>query len=211
MAFDDQSVYNKHQVDCDCENNDCSCKSEECGCCPPGLVAYQDCNGNISCLTPNDAAEIETESHIPVEGYIKLYHPTTGEYLGDVTPTEALNFISAIDDNVDAPTEGNEYNVITQDSIALSTPAEGELDSANVPFSVDRLTCDENIAVTLSTPPAGVTFLGGATALNIPSGTSEIIDGIQITDAVAPGNYNVTVVYDGCGNAKAKTLILNVT
>jgi len=210
MPFDDQSTYIKHQSDCDCEDN-CSCQSEDCGCCSPVLVAHKYCDGDISCVTPNDSAQLDVHSHIPAVGYVKLFNPTNGEYLGDVTPTEALTFIAALDDNVDPPSQGDEYNITTTDSVALSAPADTETDSANVAFSVDRISCDQNIAVSLAGAPSGVTFLGGAVSINIPAATSYITDGIRITDEIDPGNYNITVLYDGCTNQKTKTLILNVT
>ena len=140
-TFDSQDVYNKHQGGCDC-NGDCSCKNDDCGCCPPGLVAVKDCNGDISCLTPNDATCLEVGKHIPAEGYVKLYNPVTGQYLGDVTPSEALNYIAAIDPDVQAPGVGNDFNIRTVGSASLNDPNDGETASTQVDFIVDRISCD---------------------------------------------------------------------
>jgi len=98
--FDEQSVYNKHQNNCngDCGDN-CSC-NDDCGCCPPGLVSVTDCNGkHVACLTPNDAACYRVNSHIPPTGYVKVYFPLTGDdrvYYGDMTPQQAIDFIDKI-------------------------------------------------------------------------------------------------------------------
>jgi len=210
--FDQQSVYNKHQPSCDCEDkSSCSCSVSECGCCPPGLVSVKNSSGDISCLTPNDAACLEIESTIPPAGYMKLYYPGTRDFIGIVTTQEALDFIAAIDPDVDAPSEGDDYNITTQDSVALVAPPDTETRTGAVTYSLDRISCDESATVTLSSPPSGVSFLGGATSLLIPSGASELTDGIEITDEIDAGVYNITVLYDACGNAKTKTLILNVS
>jgi len=205
--FDNQDIYNKHQSSC--EEGDCGCNSkDDCGCCPPGLVAVKDCDGNISCLTPNDAACFKVNSHIPVEGYVKLYDPISGEYLGDVTSQEALNYISAIDPNVNPPATAGVFNPITIDSIDIALP--GPANTA-VEFAVDRISCEEAIAITLLNPPAGFSFLGGGTSINIAAGSSEIDNAIEIDGAVLAGAYNVTVQYTGCGNSYTKVITVNVS
>lgn len=213
MAFDNQSVYSKHQKDCGCSTeSDCSCSSSDnCGCCPPGLVAvYDSCGVHSGCLTPNDAACYEVAKNIPVEGYVKLYNPITGVFLGVVTPSEALAMLSALDSSIVPPTAGSGFNPSTVMSAEMSAAPIGETNSAQVEFAVDRITCADPITASISTPPAGFSFIGGASTIVIPSGASSLIDGIEVTDAVVAGSYNLMIQYSGCSISKTKVIQINV-
>jgi len=206
-AFDNQDVYNKHQPACECDG-ECSCGTkDDCGCCPPGLVAVKDCNGNISCLTPNDAACLKTGEHIPVEGFVKLYHPITGAFLGDVTPADALNYIATIDPGVSLPANAGVFNPTTISTIAVALPG---IASTVVNFEVDRISCEDPVVLTLVTPPAGFSFLGATASITILAGASVLTDAIEIDGTVVAGAYNLTVQYTGCGNSYTKLITVNV-
>jgi hypothetical protein len=209
-TFDNQDIYNKHQSACECDG-DCSCQKDDCGCCPPGLVAVRDCNGDISCLTPNDAVCHEVGKHIPAEGYVKLYHPVTGQYLGDVTPQDALTYIATIDPDVQAPVAGNDFNITTGSSTNVNAPAPATVEVGAVDFRVDRIDCDQPIVISLVGAPAGFSFIGAAASINIPEGESVLSNGIEITDVVGAGAYNLTVMYSGCSISKTKILTVNVS
>jgi len=208
-TFDEQDVYNKHQTSCDCEDpTTCGC-NDDCGCCPPGLVAVT-VNGQVSCLTPNDAACFTSENHIPAQGYQKVYNPTTGQYIGDMTIEDALAYYTAFGTVTPTVTPGL-YNPVTIDAVSVASVPPVGTNQVHVDFQVDRISCLE--AVTLSFgagAPAGMSFFGSAVTATIAA-TESILngDGIEITDAVAPGTYPVEIVYASCENSK--TRIINVT
>lgn len=215
MPFDAQSTYNKFQGGCDCEG-DCSCdKSSECGCCPVGTVGIIDeCTGKtVACLSPNDASLYKIEKHIPAPGYVKLFHPTTGQYLGDVTPSQQLAFLSSIDDTITPPVSAGVFNPhLSSNAITMSAPADDATDTEALAFSVDRVSCTQGIVIQFSgSVPAGVSFLGGATSLLIPEGESVIVDGIEIDDQVDAGTINLTIAFSGCANTYTQSLTITVS
>lgn len=214
MPFDAQSSYAKFQSGCSCEG-DCKCgKSQDCGCCPIGTVAVTDeCGKHIGCLSPNDAQLLKISQHIPTEGYVKLFHPTTGIYLGDVTPTYAIEFMAAIDNTITPPEVPGQFNAsLSSNSINMTAPEDELTDTEAVVFSVDRISCSDPIIVQFSgSVPAGVTFLGGALSLVIPEGSSYVLDGIEIDDQVDAGSFDLVIVFAGCGNTQTQTLTVTVS
>lgn len=72
----------------------------ECGCGVPGLVTVRNCDGDVvGLLTPNDA-EIYQNRTLEVEiGYVKVFNPFTGEYLGIMLPADAMEYITYLLDN----------------------------------------------------------------------------------------------------------------
>ena len=215
MPFDAQSSYAKFQTSgCSCKG-ECKCgKSQDCGCCPVGTVAVtDDCGKHVGCLSPNDAQLLKISQHIPIEGYVKLFHPTTGIYLGDVTPTYAIEFMAAIDSSITPPEVPGQFNAsLSSNSIAMTAPGAELTDSEAVVFSVDRLTCSDAIVVQFSgTVPSGVSFLGGALSLAISPDESYVLDGILIDDQVNAGSFDLTIVFSGCGNTQTQTLTVTVS
>lgn len=214
-TFDEQSEYNKHQAGCDCEDkSSCGCNND-CGCCPPGLVAVTDDNGNhVACLTPNDAACYEIESEIPPQGYVRVYSTgdNTGTFIGIMTLEDALAYYQGFG-LIDAPVLSGQFNPTTVDRTAntLAVPGQGLFTIEPVDFIVDRITCTEDITLTFSgAKPAGLTFIGGASSIVIPSGQSIHTDGIQIDDTVGAGTYAVDIVYAGCSNNNTRTITVTV-
>jgi len=60
-----------------------------------GTVAVYDCNGShVGCVTPNDAEKFKNSQIVPPEGYVKVFHPTTGDYLGNMTPAQAIELLN---------------------------------------------------------------------------------------------------------------------
>jgi len=211
--YDEQSVYNKHQGGCDCEDSSsCGCDTSDCGCCPPGLVGVTDCKGNnIACLTPNDAAEYTTRNHIPEAGLIKVFDPTTGLYLGDMSPTDAIAYLTVVDPSITSPVPLGEFSPATTESVTLAMVTPTGTNTVALDFVVDRLTCEELVAVAISgAPPTGMSFLASSLTAEIPSGVSSLTNGILITDAVNIGVYLLNIAYTSCGSTKVKTLTVNV-
>lgn len=92
--YDQQSQYNKHQSGC--EDGNCP-ENEDCGCCPPGLVAVNDsCGNHLGCLTPNDAEHYADSLKTCAEGYVKAYHPITGEFLGCIPTADYISLLTAL-------------------------------------------------------------------------------------------------------------------
>lgn len=213
-TFDNQSTYAKFNGGCDCKG-ECSCgKSENCGCCPIGTVAVtDDCGKHVGCLSPNDASEYEIRKHVPATGYVKLFHPTTGAYLGDVTPADALAFMASIDDTITPPEMPGAFNPsLSSYEIAMSAPADDATDTEPLAFAVDRVSCTQGIIIQFSgTVPAGVSFLGGAMSLLIPEGQSVIMDGIEIDDQVNAGTINLVIAFSGCAGTITKELTITVS
>jgi len=211
-TFDNQSEYNKHQSDC--EGKDCgfSTGNGDCGCCPPGLISVtDDCGKNIGCLTPNDAACYEITKHIPPTGYIKAFDPNTGTYLGDLTTQEYLEYLGALDPDVVVPNPEGLFNPTTVDSVNIALAGQGGTSTVNFDYSVDRFNCAEAVLVSLVAPPAGVTFLSGGLSFVMGAEQSSVLEGIQITDAVLAGTYELNVVYSACASNITKTLTIIVS
>lgn len=211
-TFDLQSTYNKFQG-CECEG-DCTCgKKEQCGCCPPGLVALlDDCGKHIACVTPNDAAVYKLTKHIPPTGYIKTFNPTTGDYLGDLTPQQAIEIMAAINPAIQPIPPAGEFNPsFSSNSITLPAAAEEGTSQVSLGFAVDRVSCTGGIVVQMSSPPTGFSFLEGETSLLIGEGSSVIFDGIMISDDVAPGVYELLIAFSGCANTISIVLTVTVS
>lgn len=68
---------------------------DDCGCGIIGLVAVKDCSGSITgYLTPNDA-EVYKNSTLEVPpGFVKVFNPTTGEFVGILTVPEAMEYLT---------------------------------------------------------------------------------------------------------------------
>lgn len=67
----------------------------DCGCAVRGLIAIRDCHGDISgYLTPNDAELYQTGIIEPEIGYVKVYNPNDGKFVGVMTITDAENYLT---------------------------------------------------------------------------------------------------------------------
>jgi hypothetical protein len=66
-----------------------------CGCSVIGLITLYDCHGNvIGLVTPNDAEAYKNGTvEVPV-GFVKCFHPVTGEYLGILTIEQSEEYIN---------------------------------------------------------------------------------------------------------------------
>lgn len=85
--YTEQSEYEKHL------DSDTSCV-----CCPVGTVMATSPCGTVSlgCVTPEDYEQIKKAQIESVEGLIKLLHPITGEFMGNVSPADAITMLAAI-------------------------------------------------------------------------------------------------------------------
>ena len=84
--YDPQSVY---------EAFDGVTIPEACGCGQIGLVTVKNCKGDVlGYLTPNDAEVYHNGTvEVPV-GYVKVFHPVSGIYLGILTIADAEAYIT---------------------------------------------------------------------------------------------------------------------
>jgi hypothetical protein len=69
--------------------------SDDCGCAEIGLVTLKNCDGDvIGLLTPNDAETYKNGILEIAPGLVKVFHPTTGAYLGALTIEEAQTYLT---------------------------------------------------------------------------------------------------------------------
>lgn len=215
-TFDNQDVYNKHQVECGCEDkSNCGCESNDCGCCPPGLVGSYDDQGNfIGCVTPTDYACIEVEGTIPPPGYVKVYSTgdSSGTFIGIMSNSDAIAYYESFGIVTPAVTPGL-FNAVTVDTATVASVPPVGTNQVHVDFQVDRISCLEAVVLTLGAgAPAGMSFFGSATSTTILASESILDgDGIEITDAVAPGVYPVEIVYTACSNTVTRIITVTVT
>lgn len=68
---------------------------EACDCGIPGLVAVKDGDGCVAgLLTPNDAQTYHNGIIEPQSGYVKVYHPVNGCFLGVLDIEQAQEYIT---------------------------------------------------------------------------------------------------------------------
>jgi len=171
------------------------------------------CGKHVGCLSPNDASEYEIQKHTPPTGYVKLFHPVTNVYLGDVPMVDALSFIASFDSDVVPPEIPGAFNPsLSSYELAMTAPTDGNTDTEALAFAVDRVSCTQSIIIQFQgTVPAGISFLGGAMSLLIPEGQSVIMDGIEIDDQVNAGTINLVIAFGGCATVITKELTITVS
>jgi hypothetical protein len=107
--YNTSDSYNKH-LDCDFKSVSP---------CPPGLVAIFNYDGEqVACLSPNDAEVYKNSTLDIAEGYAKVYHPETGEYLGAMCASEACELLACISTPI---TDTNDIDYINAAVLAGST------------------------------------------------------------------------------------------
>lgn len=210
--YNDQNIYNKHQVDCDCEDK------TACGCgptCPVGTIAVTDeCGNVISCLTPNDAEHYKTACITCPPGYQKTLHPITGEFIGCLTPEEARESLAQLSPDIDpvaTPPAQEQFNIVT-DPPAINN-SELTAFSETIPVEIDRIELSDPLIVQLGTanpPPAGVTIVGGP-ALVMAGDASTIDVEISVPDTISAGSYPFDLELIGGGITKVLTITLQLT
>ena len=129
---------------------------------------------------------------------------------GDLTPDQYIEYLAAFDDTINVPTADGLYNPTTVDSVNIALAGQGGTSTVNFDYSVDRVNCSEAILVSLVTPPTGVTFLSGGLSFVMADTESSVLEGIQITDEVAAGSYDLNIVYSACSFNITKTLTIIV-
>jgi len=100
MPYSEQSAYNRYNVgcegDCGCtEKDSCNCNSNKCGCCPIGTIEVRDnCGKHVACLLPEDYAQYFVDTIVVPEGYVKVFNPETGAYVGLLTVAQYAEYLS---------------------------------------------------------------------------------------------------------------------
>ena len=161
------------------EDSDCCGDSEPCSCCPVGTIGVYDDNGeHLGCLTPSDAKKYINDKHIPEEGYVKVYHPTTGEYLGDLSSADAITYLEFLNNGTIGSAAENTFNIITPEIgvtgfVELSSLLSAGT-SAVIPIEIDRIGLTDAVVVNLTNSNENITFDPTATAVSIPATQSTL-------------------------------------
>lgn len=184
VTYDNSSVYNKYASDCEnCggDSSDCSCgtSSDDCGCCPVGTIAvYDHCGKHLGCLTPNDADKfVNAKLEVP-EGYVKVFHPTTGDYMGALPPAQAIELLNFLNGDGIVVVTDPTFNVV--EPVADDSGYYEDNESAATGFSkfidviVDRVNMDETIMLSITGTSEDITFNPSGTILPMVS-TASII------------------------------------
>ena len=68
---------------------------DSCGCAVIGLISVTDCKSNtVGLLTPNDASIYYVNTiEVPV-GFVKVFEPSTGNFLGVLSVEEAESYLT---------------------------------------------------------------------------------------------------------------------
>ncbi|PHS05095.1 MAG: hypothetical protein COA88_12805 [Kordia sp.] len=210
--YDDQSTYNKHQGDCG--DGDCG-SSDDCGCCPPGLVAVYDCKGtHAGCLTPNDAAVYNNSLETCAEGFLKFFHPITGEYMGCATPEEISTLSAQLDPAVSpVPTPATQVQFNLLRSVEALGGASGVGLSLPMTIDVDRVNTSDPLVIQMATvvnpPAAGITLVSNPVVIAASESTKDIQ--IAVAASVVAGAYVFNLEIVGAGITKTVTVTLTLT
>lgn len=191
VEYNPNSVYNKYASGCEnCGGEDpssCGCSSSsDCGCCPVGTVAIYDCHGkHVGCLTANDADKFMNATLEVPEGYVKVFHPTTGDYMGALPYQQAielLNFLNGDgivnvadpDFTVYPPVQlgGDAVNLV--DGFFVINVADGDTETPSISISIDRVNMNEAVSVSITGTAEDIQYDPSGTVKYIGSESSEI-------------------------------------
>jgi hypothetical protein len=189
MAYTETLEYNKYQQ----ENSNSPC--------PNGLVGIFDCNGNlVGCVTPNDAAQYKNETVSVPEGFTKLKHPTTNEYLGILNADDACKMLECLS----GVAVERDFSIIdpVADEAGYYNFADAAIDEETELFSLkaDRNNCFDDIVATI-TSADGITFANASTTATILSGTSTLLTKLEWSGLLA-GTFLFKIVFVACGKTK---------
>jgi len=182
MAYDENSVYNKYGLNSGSEDSssDCGCgDTNDCSCCPPGTVGvYNEKGEHVGCLTPNDAEIYNNALHIPIEGFVKVIHPVTGKYLGDLPPAQAIEYINFLSTGSTVGAAEKTFNILEPLAgitgfLELSY-ALGDGETNDITLLIDRVGIVDAVIVSIQNSTEGVTFAPSGTVTSIPLNSSEI-------------------------------------
>ena len=201
-TYDNSSVYNKFSSGCDCEDSsNCGCnKSSDCGCCPVGTVAIYDCHDkHLGCLTPADAEKYNNSQVEAPEGYVKVFHPTTGDYLGNMPPAQAIELLNFLNGDGVITVPDPIFNVVAP--LALPSGyvelnyAASAGETADILIEIDRSNMDEIISATITGTVEDITYVPSGTLLPIASSESTLTVAFRWGNLVTAGThfFNVTL------------------
>lgn len=178
--YQESSSYNKH-LSCDPEQNQSPC--------PPGLVAVLDCDGNhVGCLSPNDAEVYRNATLAPAEGYTKVYHPTTGEFLGAMSVDDACKLLDCVNGEAHESDFVVVYPLLDGSGLfnLADLAADGESEDFNI--QLDRVNNFKDVTATLISSD-GLFFSGGVEEIVLPKGISIKTTNLDWDPGITAGTY----------------------
>lgn len=197
MAYDDSnSVYSKYQTSGTSEEgNDCGCgTSSDCSCCPTGTVGvYSEDGEHVGCLTPNDAELYNNALINPPEGFVKVFDPTTGAYLGAMSPSEAIEMLNYLSNAVVPGQSGETFNIVTPEigvsgfyelSYTLAAGITGDID-----LLLDRVGITDTVTVSIQNSVEDFQFNPSGTTTTIPLNESDKTVQVNWTGILSTGVY----------------------
>lgn len=207
--YNEQSEYIKHQSDCE----SCSDSSSDCGCIPPaGLVAVKDCKGEvIGHLTPNDAETFINGTKEVEPGFVNVYHPVTGEYLGPLAASDAMQYLEFLNEGI-IPEQGTFHiaHPITSGGIVALV---GTLASPGVTIdaTVDRNGCKDSITLEIinQSTPGAIEFTGGAATHSIGADFASSVVGFNWSNTLTAGVHTFDLTFTACG--VVRTINMEIT
>ena len=203
-SYDPASTYNKYSSDCEScggESGTCGCnKSSDCGCCPVGTVSVIDCKGNnLGCLTPNDAEKYNNSQIEAPDGYVKVFHPTTGDYLGNMPPAQAIELLNFLNGDGVVAVQDPTFTVVAPLPLISGytelTSLEVDTQSEEVLIEIDRSNLTETLSATITGTAEDISFYPTGTLVPLLSTESTLLVSFQWGNTVTAGThfFNVTL------------------
>lgn len=181
MPYDDSnSVYSKYATSSsETTGEDCGCgTSDDCSCCPTGTVGvYSEDGAHVGCLTPNDAEIYNNALIDPPEGFVKVYDPTTGKYLGAMSPDQAIDMLNYLSNAVVPGAGSSTFNVVTPEVgpsgyYELSYASVDEI-TEDLELLLDRVGVADTVTVSLQNLTEDFQFDPSGTTTTIPLNDSD--------------------------------------
>ena len=215
-TYDERSVYNKYPLTSNSDDDGC-CNSDtdDCSCCPPGLLAvYNEDGVHEGCITPNDAEEYKNSTHIPAEGYVKVYDPVSGEYLGDLPPSQAIELLDYISNGNTAGSVASTFNVVAPEIAASGfyeiSYAVSASNTDDIQLLIDRIGITDAVVVSIINSLEDIEFMPSGTSVVIPEGSSELYVQFKWTGVVV-GTYTFILEFTTSAVTKQVPVKLTLT
>lgn len=219
MPYDSSNTYASFNQ---CDGNEgsgtsCGCTvKEDCSCCPVGTVGVFNADGeHVGCLTPNDAEEFVTGTHVPPTGFVKAID-ANGNYYGDLPPAQAIEFLDYIANGTIGATAGDTFNVVTPEVSGSGffelTYAAAAAVSDTINLLIDRTGVDESIQISITNQPPGdpFSFQPSGTTTVMPAVNSSL-DVVFIWAGIGAGTYEFTLRFQSTNIVKEVPFRITLT